>query len=98
MDIKLIAFDLDGTFLTHKKEIPKENLEAITKAAEKGAIIVPASGRFYSGMPKELRELPFIRYAITINGAEVWDLKENKLLTFLFFKLFYIHLYTDLNM
>ena len=78
MDIKLIAFDLDGTFLTNKKEIPKENLEAIKKAAEKGAIIVPASGRFYSGMPKELRDLPFIRYAITINGAEVWDLKENK--------------------
>ena len=73
-DIKLIALDLDGTLLDSQKRLSDTNREALRYAAEeKGVIIVPATGRFYKGIPEEVRELPFIRYAITINGARIYD-------------------------
>jgi len=78
---KLIAFDLDGTFLNTDKTIPEENLRAITCAAEKGLHIVPATGRLYRGLPAQLRELPFIRYCILINGAKVYDAKEDRIVS-----------------
>ena len=80
MSIKLIAFDLDGTFLTTKKTIPPENMAAIEKAASQGAIIVPASGRIFPGLPKELRDAPYIRYYICGNGASIYDKYEDKVL------------------
>ncbi len=79
-EIKLIAFDLDGTFLNLEKKIPGENLDAIKRAAEKGIIIVPATGRLYDGLPEEIRKLDFIRYFILINGAKVYDAKEDRVL------------------
>lgn len=73
MDIKLICFDLDGTFLDDKKNIPPENLRALELAASKGAAIVPATGRIYNGIPESLRSLPFMRWFITVNGAYLYD-------------------------
>lgn len=73
MNIRLIALDLDGTLLNSEKEIPEENRRALQEAAEQGTLIVPCTGRFYLGMPEQVRQLPFVRYAITINGAEVYD-------------------------
>lgn len=78
MSIKLIAFDLDGTFLDDKKNCIKENMEAIRAAAEMGVHIVPSSGRMFNGIPEPIRNLPFVRYGITINGASVYDSKEEK--------------------
>ena len=80
MKYKLIAFDLDGTFLTDEKIIPEENLHAIEKAAEKGVYIVPSSGRIFPGLPKELKEAGFIRYFICGNGAAVYDRQEDRVL------------------
>lgn len=76
--IKLIAFDLDGTFLDDRKNCIKENMEAVRAAAEMGVHIVPSSGRMFRGIPAPIRELPFVRYGITINGAAVYDSKEDK--------------------
>lgn len=78
MDIKLMAFDLDGTFLDDDKNIPPENMEALKAAAEAGIICVPASGRIIKGMPQALRELPFIRYYISVNGAYGFDALEER--------------------
>lgn len=78
MSIKIIAFDLDGTFLYDDKSVPAENIRALQAAAEQGAIIVPASGRTYTAMPPEITGLPGVRYFIGANGAEVYDAKENK--------------------
>ena len=80
MDIKLIAFDLDGTFLMNDKRVPEENMAAIERAAGKGAVIVPATGRIFPGIPRELREADFIRYYICCNGASVYDKLEDKVL------------------
>lgn len=77
-NIKLIALDLDGTLLNNKKELSPENLAALKRAADAGVEIVPTTGRFYGGMPEFIRALPFINYAITVNGAQVYDVKNDK--------------------
>ena len=77
-EIKLILLDLDGTLLTTDKKISPANYAALEQAAAKGIYIVPCTGRFFIGMPEEVRALPFLRYAITINGAEIYDVKEQK--------------------
>ena len=80
MGIRLIAFDLDGTFLDDRKNCIKENMDAIRAAAERGVHIVPCSGRIYNGIPEEIRRLDFVRYAVVINGAEVYDSEEDKVI------------------
>ena len=72
-DIKIIAWDLDGTLLDSQKRLSSGNREALEQAAGKGILVVPTTGRFFGMMPQEVRDLPFVRYAITINGAQVYD-------------------------
>ena len=72
-NIKLIALDLDGTLLNSDKQLSEENKAALARAASEGIEIVPATGRFYKGMPQVIRDLPFVRYVISINGAQVYD-------------------------
>ena len=64
-DLKLIALDLDGTLLDSRKRLSAANRD--------GALVVPTTGRFFGMMPAAVRELPFVRYAITVNGAQVYD-------------------------
>lgn len=77
-EIKLILLDLDGTLLNSQKQISSENFRVLSLAAEKGVHIVPCTGRFYAGMPENVRNLPFVRYAITVNGGDIYDAKEGK--------------------
>ena len=72
-EIKLIALDLDGTLLDSEKRLPEENAAALARAAAEGVEIVPATGRFYRGMPPCVKDLPYVRYVITVNGAAVYD-------------------------
>ena len=72
-EIRVIALDLDGTLLDSEKRLSEANREALARAAEKGVLIVPTTGRFFGMMPPAVRDLPFVRYAITINGAQVYD-------------------------
>ena len=72
-DIRIIALDLDGTLLDSRKNLSDRNRDALAKAATKGILIVPTTGRFFGMMPPAIRDLPFVRYAITINGAQVYD-------------------------
>ena len=71
--IRLIALDLDGTLLDSGKRLSERNRAALEKAAAKGVEIVPTTGRFFGMMPEAIRALPFVRYAITVNGAQVYD-------------------------
>ncbi len=73
--VALIALDLDGTLLNERKELSPRNRAALEAAYASGIEIVPSTGRFYRGIPEVVRALPFIRRAITINGAHVVDLK-----------------------
>ena len=74
-DIRIIALDLDGTLLNSNKELSEANLAALERAARAGIEIVPTTGRFFDAMPEVIRNLPFLHYAITINGSEVADLR-----------------------
>ena len=80
MSAKLIAFDLDGTLFDDDKRIPEENLRALEEAADRGFVLVPATGRMVPGIPANVRSLPFCRYYIVSNGAGVYDAKEDRLL------------------
>ena len=72
-DIRILALDLDGTLLDSGKNLPAANREALAAAAARGVLVVPTTGRFFGMMPEAVRDLPFVRYAITINGAQVYD-------------------------
>lgn len=78
--VRLIALDLDGTLLNSSKQLSGSDRAALARAAEKGTAIVPTTGRFYDAMPQAIRELPFIRYAITINGAQAVDLQTGEII------------------
>lgn len=71
--IKMIGLDLDGTLLTENKKITDVNKMALEKAWRSGVHIVPVTGRPLTGIPKQVRELPFIKYVITSNGAVTTD-------------------------
>lgn len=71
--IKLIALDLDGTLLDSEKRLSPRNRAALERAAARGIHVVPTTGRFFGMMPEAVRDLPFVRYAITVNGAQVYD-------------------------
>lgn len=72
-DLRIIALDLDGTLLDSQKRLSSANRAALARAAARGALVVPTTGRFFGMMPQAVRELPFVRYAITVNGAQVYD-------------------------
>ena len=80
MSIKLILLDLDGTLLTSDKQISPANYAALEQCAANGVHIVPSTGRFYGGMPQVVRDLPFVRYVVAVNGAQIYDVKEDKIL------------------
>ncbi len=78
--MKLIALDLDGTLLNSEKVISAGNFAALSLAAEQGHVIVPATGRALRAIPEQVMALPFLRYAITINGAKVSDARTGETL------------------
>ena len=75
---KLIAFDLDNTLLNTKKEVTPETLRVLKKAADLGIEIVPVTGRIWDSVPEAVKSMDFVRYAVTLNGAEVVDVKNAK--------------------
>lgn len=75
---KLLAFDLDGTTITEHKYLSEGNRTALLEAAERGVILVPATGRMKSFLPEEITNLLGVRYAVTSNGAAVYDLWEDR--------------------
>lgn len=72
--VRLVALDLDGTLLNRRSQITPRTWAAILAASQQGVVVVPATGRSLSTLPPEVAQLPGIRYALTTNGAAVWDL------------------------
>ena len=78
--IKLVALDLDGTLLNSEKRVSERNRRAMEACIQKGIHVVPCTGRTWAGIPDEIRCLPGIRYAITLNGGVIFDSRENKVI------------------
>ena len=56
--VRMIAFDLDGTLLTTDKRLTDETRRTLEQVAEKGILLVPATGRPLTGMPAEVLGIP----------------------------------------
>ena len=76
--IKLVASDLDGTLLNKNKEITPRLFDALKKLDELGIYFVPSTGRPFGTVPQAIKELPFLKYVITSNGATIYDATEKK--------------------
>ena len=70
--IRMIAFDMDGTVLYDKNEISPKLQGILKKALDQGIYVVPCTGRGRCEMPRTLTELG-LSYTATSNGALVCD-------------------------
>lgn len=75
MKISCIALDLDRTTLNSRGELSEANRQAIERAIKAGIQVVIASGRALRSLPKEVCGIEGIQYAITSNGAAIYDLQ-----------------------
>lgn len=71
--IRLVALDLDDTTLNDQSRLSGRTRAALERAAAGGAAIVVATGRPYAAVAPEVLALPGVRYAVTSNGAAVYD-------------------------
>lgn len=69
MNIKLIATDLDGTLLTSPYGTSGENIIQLKTAAESGIKIIVATGRTFSEIPQQIKDISEISFFITSNGS-----------------------------
>ena len=73
-DIRIIGLDLDDTTFNREKIITPRVRQAIAAAIAKGIKVLPATGRPLKGIPEEVWSLPGLEYALTSNGAHVFEL------------------------
>lgn len=78
LSIRLVGLDLDGTLLGKNRILTEHTVEIMRKVAETGVQLVIDSGRRFPVVPKELRDLSFMRYFVLCNGAEIYDKFEDK--------------------
>ena len=83
---RLLALDLDGTALRSDGSLSDDSKEALLLAHKEGIHIVVASGRSWASLPEEVLSLPCVEYAITSNGAVVYDAKHRKRLQAFYLK------------
>ena len=78
--LKLVATDLDGTFLRNDKSIAAENIEMLHRLGKEGICRVIATGRNLLKTRDVIpAEIPF-DFAVFSSGAGVYDLKNNRLI------------------
>ena len=70
-NIRLIAFDLDGTLLDASSHVSERTRRALEKAREAGYVLCAATGRVYSSLPEDIGEISAITHVISSNGAGI---------------------------
>ena len=78
MKIRCIALDLDRTTLNSMGHLSEENRIALEKIIHKGVQVILASGRALTTLPEEICKIEGIRYAVTSNGAAVYDIRSGE--------------------
>ena len=86
MKYKVIASDMDETLLNDQHVICQRNIDLIRQAKEKGDKFVPATGRGFMSIQRDLKLLGLYdvakEYVISFNGAVLSENKGNKIFQF----------------
>lgn len=77
-NIKLVATDLDGTFLKNDRTISEKNLEALNALGQKSIVRVAATGRNLQKVRQVLNNHVPFDYVVFSSGAGVYDWKKRK--------------------
>ena len=78
--LKLVATDLDGTFLRNDKSVTKANLDTLHALGDQGVLRVIATGRNLQKTREVIpAEMPF-DYVVFSSGAGVYDWQNDQLL------------------
>ena len=72
--ILLAALDLDGTLLNSNGKVSPSPQKVLSEASDRGVVVIPATGRPLASLPPVVAKQPWVHYALTSNGAAVWDL------------------------
>lgn len=80
-NIKLAAFDLDGTILT-KSTITELTKSAITRLAESGLRTIVATGRHIFTLPPAVHDIPSLEIAIGSNGTMIGNIRTKEVFNF----------------
>ncbi len=80
-NIRMIGLDLDDTVLNSEKQMTQRVQDAIKKAIDAGIIVLPVTGRSLSALPAEFVNISGVSYAVCTNGAAVYDIKNNKVIS-----------------
>ncbi len=95
--MKLIAIDLDGTLLSHEKNIHPEDIKAINDALALGVQVIVATGRHYQDAKKMISKFGLNLPIVGSNGASIHDLQGNLLKILGIEQPDLIHVFTDLE-
>lgn len=74
----LIGLDLDGTLLNDEKKITSETRRVLQLAIEKGYLTIPETGRPLAGITPEFMTMDGVKYAVTANGCELYEISDFK--------------------
>lgn len=77
MKYKCVVSDLDRTILRRNGTISSKTEEVLNKLVDDHVFFIPASGRAITSFPECIRKIKGVRYAITSNGAAIYDLSDN---------------------
>ena len=72
MSIRAIAFDLDDTLLQSDLTVSDYTVDVLHRAAQRGVVILPASGRTRDSMFPTVQRIGCASAFISCNGADVW--------------------------
>jgi Cof subfamily protein (haloacid dehalogenase superfamily) len=70
-DIRMIALDLDGTALNSERRISERTRQAFAGCRKKGVHVVVSTGRVFTALPDDVKNVDAIEYAVTSNGAHI---------------------------
>lgn len=79
-NIKMVGLDLDGTLLTSEKKVTDYTKNILEKAIAQGCEVLISTGRPLSAVSKEVFRIEGMRYAVTVNGAKIYDLRSGNVI------------------
>ncbi len=77
----IIAVDMDGTLINSAGIVTERTVRVLQRLVDAGHFLVPASGRPYSLLPEEVRGIRGLEYGILENGAIVYDIQNEKIIS-----------------